>query len=320
MVESAHTVMAAVVDSRGDVVETYGEVERIVYPRSAIKPLQALPLLESGAADAYGLGSEAIALACASHNGEPRHLDVAQAWLAKLDLDPAIMACGAHVPYGEDAAREMIVLDRAPTPLHNNCSGKHLGMLTTALHCRDALAGYERRDHPVQQRVRRVLADLIGRDLDDAPSAVDGCSIPTIGVSVREIATMSASLMADHPGREARNLAARRIVEAMAEHPELIAGSARFCSDIGRAAGGAVVVKSGAEGVAVALLREAGMAIAVKVLDGARRAAQAATATLIPRYARISSAATVALARYATPAIENWRGIQTGSIRVRVSN
>ena len=320
MVESEHRVIAAIVDTCGDVVAGYGDVELVVYPRSAIKPLQAIPLLESGAADAYGLGSDAIALACASHNGESIHVDIARDWLGTLDLDPGAFACGSHMPYGEAAAHEMIVHDRAPSPLHNNCSGKHLGMLTTALHCGDALAGYEHRDHPVQQRIRRVLADLLDRDLDEAPTAVDGCSIPTIGVSMGEIAAMSAALLADHPEREARTLAARRIVDAMAKHPELIAGSGRFCSEIGRAAGGTVIVKSGAEGVAVALLRDAGIAIAVKVLDGARRAAEAATATLIQGYAKVSPIASEALARYATPAIENWRGIQTGAIRVNLPN
>ena len=318
--ESEHVAVACVVDSAGETVAAYGEAERIIYPRSTIKPLQALPLIETGAADSFGLNDQEIALACASHSGERVHLGIAETWLRKLDLDPDALVCGAHLPYDESAARELLAHAAVPTTLHNNCSGKHLGMLTTALHCGDPLPGYEKSDHPVQQRVRGVLADLVDRSLATAPTAIDGCSIPTIAVSVRDIAAMMAKLLADDTARPDRATAARRIVRVMSEHPDLIAGSGRFCTDITRATGGGIVAKSGAEGVAIALLRDQGMAIAVKSLDGARRAAEAAMATLVPLFAPVTRGATAAFARYAAPAIENWRGIRTGAVQVVLAN
>jgi L-asparaginase II len=320
MVESEHAVAACVVDSAGETVAAYGEVERAVYPRSTIKPLLAMPLLETGAAAAFALNDEEIALACASHTGEPVHLRIAETWLGRLDLDIDALACGLHFPYDEFAAREVLAHDGAPSSLHNNCSGKPLGMLTTALHCGDPVMGYEKMDHPVQQRVRRPLADLLNRDLAAAPTAIDGCSIPTIAVSLHDIAAMMAQLLADHSARPQRAAASRRIVRVMAEHPDLIAGSGRFCTDITRATAGDIVVKSGAEGVAIALLRDQGMAIAVKSLDGARRDAEAAMATLVPVFAPVTGTATAAFARYAAPAIENWRGVRTGAIQVVLAN
>ena len=318
--ESEHVAVACVVDRAGETVAAYGDAERIIYPRSTIKPLQAMPLIETGAADSFGLNDEEIALACASHSGERVHLGIAETWLRKLDLDPEALVCGAHLPYDESAARELLAHAAAPTTLHNNCSGKHLGMLTTALHCGDSLPGYERSDHPVQQLVRDLLADLLDRSLATALTAIDGCSIPTIAVSVRDIAAMMAKLLADDTARPDRATAARRIVRVVSEHPDLIAGSGRFCTDITRATGGEIVVKSGAEGVAIALLRDQGMAIAVKSLDGARRAAEAAMATLVPLFAPVIGGATAAFARHAAPAIENWRGIRTGAVQVVLAN
>ena len=320
IVESEHFVAAAVIDAAGAMVAAYGDIKRVVYPRSTIKPLQALPLIETGAADAFGLSDDEIALACASHTGEPLHLAVAEAWLGRLELDLDAMACGAHLPYNDVAARDLLAHNGAPSPLHNNCSGKHLGMLTTALHCGDPLSGYEKLDHPVQQRIRRVFDELLGRDLATAPTAIDGCSVPTIGVSVRDIAAMMAQLLADPAAAPARTAAANRIVRVMSEHPDLIAGSRRFCTEVTRASGGQIIAKGGAEGVAIALLRDQGIAIALKSWDGARRAAEAAMATLVPMFSAVTGPAASTLARYAAPAIENWRGIRTGEIRVVIPN
>ncbi len=315
IVESQHTVLAAIVDSEGRLVAAFGDVDRLVYARSAIKPLQALPLLETGAADAYGLGDAEIALACASHNGTPAHVTIAESWLAKLDLVPEALACGAHLPYGDGAAREILAHGKSPSPLHNNCSGKHLGMLSTALHCGEDPTGYEAIDHPVQQRIRAALSGALGRNLDAAPVAIDGCSVPTVGMALREVAAMLARFGAAAAPNAGRVSTAGRIAGAMVALPEIIAGEGRFCTDITRVGKGEVLVKGGAEGIGAALLREPGLAIVVKAIDGAKRAAEAALAALIPRFAPLSTNVAAVLARHAAPAIENWRGIRTGYVR-----
>ncbi|MCB2103059.1 MAG: asparaginase, partial [Rhodobacterales bacterium] len=181
-VESRHRGAAIAVRADGHVALSWGDVDRPVFPRSAIKPLQALPLIETGAADAFGLDEAEIALACASHNGEPLHTDRVAAWLARLGLSEADLECGAHWPKHEPAAHDLARAGAAPSALHNNCSGKHAGFLTTAVHRGEPTAGYVHRHHPVQQRVMGVMEQMCGLDLSAAPCGIDGCSIPTFAL------------------------------------------------------------------------------------------------------------------------------------------
>jgi len=315
LVESAHRGAAAVVDAGGRVVASWGDVERAVYPRSAIKPLQALPLLETGAADAFAVGADEIALACASHTGERTHVEAVASWLGRMGLGEADLECGAHAPLGQAARAGLL---RAGTPfgrLHNNCSGKHAAMLATARHMGEPTAGYTSPDHPVQRRVRVLLAEMGGADLDDAPAGIDGCGIPTLGMPLLAIAHAMARLAAPDGLAPARAAAARRVTAAMAAHPHMVAGRNRFCTRVLAAGGGAVLVKSGAEGVFTAALSGSGLGIALKTDDGAGRAAEAAIATLLLRFGALEGRVLDVLAGDAHSIQRNWGGTETGALR-----
>jgi L-asparaginase II len=312
-VESAHRVAYAVANAAGAVLHHEGDVRRPVLPRSAVKPLQALPLIESGAADRFALSASELALACASHGGEPMHTEIVAAWLTRLSLDPSALECGAHTPTHEPTARQLVEGRLAPSALHNNCSGKHAGMLTLALHLGAPTAGYIAPDHPVQQRISAVLAAMSGAD--PGPPAIDGCGVPTHALPLAGLATAMARLADpgtafDQPGRAA---ACARIRAAMADHPLLIAGSGRPCSLIMTAVPD-ILVKTGAEGVYVAALPDRGLGVALKVVDGAGRAASVALLALLARLGALDRAASAALAEVAAPALRNHAGRVVGRI------
>jgi L-asparaginase II len=315
LVESRHRGAAAIADSDGTIVATWGDIERPVYPRSAIKPIQAIPLVDSGAASAAGLGDDEIALACASHAGEPRHVATVSAWLERIGLGPGDLECGAHAPSNAEAAAALIRAGTAPTAVHNNCSGKHAGMLTVAVHRGLPTAGYVAADHPTQRAWRSVLAALAGLDLDDAPVAVDGCSIPTVAVPLSGLAR-AAARFAD-PERAGVEVAAscRRIQQAMTAAPFMVAGSGRFCTTVIEATNGAALVKTGAEGAFLAALPRLGLGIAVKIDDGATRAAEAAMAALLCRYGGLDGDIADFVRRLADVPVYNRRGATVGSIR-----
>jgi L-asparaginase II len=309
-VESEHRVAYAVADAGGAVLHQEGDARRPVFPRSAVKPLQAMPLVESGAAARFGLSEQELALACASHSGEAMHTEAVAAWLARLGLDPSALECGAHAPTHEPTARQLIERRQPPSPLHNNCSGKHAGMLTLALHLGAPTAGYSAPDHPVQQRISALLAAMSGASL--APPAVDGCGVPTHAMPLAGLATAMARLADPDPSRAAagRAEACARIRAAMMRHPLLVAGSGRPCSLIMAAAAG-VLVKTGAEGVYVAALPARGLGLALKVADGAGRAAVVALIALLARLGALEQAA---LGDFATPLLRNHAGRVVGRI------
>jgi len=315
VVESRHRGAAAVVDAAGATVAAWGDVARAVYPRSAVKPLQAMALVESGAAAAHGVGDEELALACASHNGEPAHVAVAGAWLARLGLGPDDLECGAHSPLCAEAAAALIRAGEAPSPLHNNCSGKHAGMLTLALHMGVPTRGYVRPDHPVQVCIREMLGAMTGVDHGAVPCGVDGCSVPTYAAPLAAIAGAMARFAKPDGLPDARAKAARQLARAMMAHPFMVAGSGRFCTAVIAAGRGGVLVKTGAEGVFAAALPARGLGLAVKIDDGAGRAAEVATAALLRYLGALDDAAWAELAPLAAPRIINRAGRETGVIR-----
>jgi hypothetical protein len=215
MVESRHCGAAAIVDAEGRVVAAWGDIERPVYARSAIKPLQALPLIETGAADRFELGDEEIALACASHSGEPEHVQHVERWLARIGLTPDDLECGAHAPFNEEASVTLLRGGTAASALHNNCSGKHTGFLTTAVHLGVGTRGYIQPDHPVQRYWQEVLAQMSGVDLAPAPAGIDGCGIPVRGLSLRATAAAMAQLAAPVRLAPVRAAAAGRVLRAL---------------------------------------------------------------------------------------------------------
>ncbi|MGH6879183.1 MAG: asparaginase, partial [Rhizomicrobium sp.] len=229
LVESVHRGAIAISDAHGNVLFALGDVAVPVYPRSALKPIQALPLVESGAADAFGVSEEEIALACASHSGEPIHTRRVAAWLTRLGLGEGDLACGTHPARYEPVAEEMIRRGENPTRIHNNCSGKHTGFLTVARHWKIASAGYERHDHPVQQAVAKTLGEL-AQISDELPWGVDGCAAPNFALPLTAFARTLAQYADPKELSPGRARAVTRIVAAMIAHPELVAGTGRACT------------------------------------------------------------------------------------------
>jgi L-asparaginase II len=315
IVESRHRAAFAVADPGGTVVLHAGEIARPVYPRSAIKPLQALALVETGAADAFELGDAEIALACASHGGEPRHVDTVAAWLARIGCGVDDLECGAHMPSTERAMVDLVAGGGQPSALHNNCSGKHAGFLTVARHLGYTTAGYIAYEHPVQQRILGVLESMTGRDLSEAPRGIDGCGIPTLGVPLGNLALAMARLAAPDDQPEARQAAAARVRRAMAAEPFLVAGSGRFCTRVMEQTGERALVQTGAEGVYCAALPELGLGVALKVDDGAGRAAEVLMGRLLLRLAALGGAEAEALAETLSPPVLNRAGGRVGELR-----
>ncbi len=275
LVESFHRGAIAIAATDG-LRHALGDVETPVYPRSSLKPIQALPLVESGAAEAFGLGDEEVALACASHSGEPMHTERVAAWLARLELGESDLACGAHPVRYDPVWHEMIRKGEKPTRIHNNCSGKHTGFLTVARHWDVATKGYEHIDHPVQQAVAAALRELSG--LSDLPFGIDGCTAPNFALPLANFARALASFADPSSLAPGRRGAVERIVSAMIVHPELVSGTGRTCAILMRAAAGRAAVKAGAEGFYAGIVPELGLGIAVKIDDGTGRAAETAIA------------------------------------------
>ena len=315
LVESRHRCIAAVAGPDGGVVRSWGDIEQPVYGRSAIKPLLALALVETGAADAFGLGDAEIALACASHSGEPRHVETVRAWLRRIGLSAADLECGAHMPYDEPSMRALVAAAQTPDAAYNNCSGKHTGFLTTAVHLGEPTRGYIRYEHPVQQRLLGVLEQVCGLDLSAAPRGVDGCGIPTIGIPLGNTAMAMARLADPVELPPERAIAAKRVVAAMMAEPYMVGGRGEFASVLMEGAAGKLALKPGAEGVYAGILPGLGLGICVKAEDGTSRAAQAAVGRILEELGVFDAAERRALADRLTPPVLNRVGLEVGRIR-----
>jgi L-asparaginase II len=265
LVESRHRGAISVIDADGGVVLSVGDVDRPVFPRSAIKALQTMPLVESGIADKLRLTDEEIALACASHSGEPDHAATAARMLAKAGCDVGCLECGTHWPMGEAAARALAARGEAPSALHNNCSGKHAGFICLACGRGEDPQGYIGPDHPVQVSVRHMLEDLTGTSHTQDVAGIDGCSIPTYAMPLPALAFAFAKFGSGHGISRECQSAAERIRKAVAKHPFMVAGTGRFDTVLMEALGERAFVKVGAEGVYCAALPERGLGIALKV-------------------------------------------------------
>lgn len=320
-IESVHCGALAIVDARGKVVAQLGDIERPIFPRSAVKVLQALPLVASGAADRLGLTDDELALACASHNGEALHADTAARMLAKAGLDADALECGAHWPYLDTAARALAAQGRTPTALNNNCSGKHAGFLclACALHggvdLRQYVRGYVGPEHPVMRTVTEALQAATDVDLAEAPRGTDGCSIPTYAIPLRHLALAFArvgsgvGLNADH----AR--AAQRLRAAVARAPFMVAGTGRFDTRVMERLGERVFCKVGAEGVFCAALPAAGLGVAIKIDDGNNaRAAEVVMAAVIESFVALDDGEAQLLRSLSDVSMTNWNGIEVGRL------
>lgn len=308
LIECVHRGRIAVWQHDTGLVAAWGDPGGLVLPRSAIKMMQALPLVESGAADAAGLTRDRLALACASHRGAAIHTDTVRAWLADIGRGEADLRCGPHMPGDEAAAHALIRTGTQPDQTHNNCSGKHTGFLTLARHL-GAGPEYLEIDHPVQRAVRGAIRDLTREPCDSY--AIDGCSAPNFAVTLEGFARGLAAFAAADGDSAARNAAMKRLVEAMTAYPDRVSGEGSACTGLMRAMAGRAAVKTGAEGVYAAIIPEKRLGIALKIEDGASRAAEAAIAQLLVGAGVLAAEAPVATTLRHGP-IRNRRDIETG--------
>jgi L-asparaginase II len=324
-VESTHRGSVAVVDEDGRTLTGVGEPDTAVYLRSAAKPFQAMPLLAAGGERAFRLGDDEIALMCASHGGEPRHVRVARRILERGGFGVADLACGALAPMHEASARALIARGRKPTALHNNCSGKHAGLLLACRILGFDPEGYWTPSHDLQSEVLGRLAEHARVDRRAIGIAVDGCSLPVFHLPLSALAAAYARLVSSASGPPGGTPAAvrARIVAAMTGSPFMVAGRGRFTTELLEAGRGALVGKEGAEGVyAIGLAArrrgEKAVGIAFKIEDGGTRARDAVSLDLLSRLGRLPAAMRRRLARFERPPLVNARGLTVGEIVAEV--
>jgi L-asparaginase II len=324
MVESVHAGAFAVLDADGGVLLSVGDIDRPVYPRSAVKMLQALPMVESGAPERLKLSDEELSLACASHNGEPEHTRTAASMLAKASVDGTVLECGAHWPYDEATARRMAGAGEQPVALHNNCSGKHSGFVCLACmmagthELRGFVKGYVQPQHPVMREITAALEATTGTRLADgaAPRGTDGCSIPTYGVPLRNLALAFARWGTGIGLREGHAQAAAKLRKAVAAAPFMVGGTGRFDTVVMERLRERVYCKVGAEGMYCAALPQRGLGIAIKMDDGNNaRACEVVMATLIEALAPLDAEEHAFMHAMSELKMRNWNGIEVGMLR-----
>lgn len=309
--ESVHLGHAVICDASGQIAHAWGNPDEVVLPRSSSKMLQALPLITSGAADAAGLTTEQLALACASHQGAAIHTGRVTRWLDDLGLGEKDLRCGPQMPDDEPAKTALIKTDSSPCQIHNNCSGKHAGFLTLTKHL-GAGPEYIDPSHAVQKACLDAVEEVT--QMTSPGYAIDGCSAPNHAVTMHAMARAMAFFASAHTRSDSVSSAAVRLRDAMALHPELVAGETRACTELMRAMGGKVAIKTGAEAYFVGIVPEKQMGIALKVADGSTRGAECAIAALLVRLGVLDAEHPATLKRMNAP-ITNWRGVLTGYIR-----
>ncbi|WP_108125047.1 asparaginase [Saccharospirillum mangrovi] len=305
-VESEHRGRALVMTPDGDTLWSVGDVNALTYPRSAIKAFQALPMLAAGAHEAFGLDDEELALCCASHNGEPEHVAVADRFLGKLSLHTADFECGVQWPYDQQAMLDIARQQRMADARHNNCSGKHLGMLALARHQGWPTEGYVSPDHPVQQAIRHCIETSCDTELSGVPLSPDGCTAPTWAMPLHRLALGFARFAAPDTLPAEYRAGARRLYRAATTHPFLVEGSDRFCTEAMRALKGAAFLKIGAEGVFIAALSGLQLGVALKMDSGSSDAAEVAVAAILNQLGLVLPE------RWQRPPILNRNGLVTG--------
>lgn len=302
----------AVIWGDGGIIEAWGDPDTIIFPRSSCKMIQALPLIETGAADAVGLSERHLALSCASHQGAALHVEMTGRWLQDLGLKETDLRCGSHEPYDRAERDRLILSKEGPCQLHNNCSGKHCGFLTVTQHLK-AGPEYVEVDHPLQKAIRAATEEVTGEAI--AGYGIDGCSAPNFAVSLSGLGRAMQAFAAARDSGSIRERAMARLAKAMAQHPELVAGEGRACTELMRAMEHRVAIKTGAEAVFVAIIPEKRLGMAVKIADGNARASEAVITALLARHGVLDPAHP--MARKRLPAEQrNCRGVRTGELRL----
>lgn len=321
--ESRHRGHVAAVDGDGQIVAQIGSPETLTYLRSSAKPFQAVPLVASGAADRFGFNESEIAIACASHSGEPVHVGTVASMLRKIGLDESALKCGTHEPFSSEETRRLRERNEQPSVLQNNCSGKHTGMLALALHLGAPTETYDQPDNPVQLEIGRAVEQFSGVPIEDIAVGVDGCGVPVFGVTVRAMALMYARLVAPPADWDAKLRAAcERIVRSMTAWPEIVGGTTeRLDTEMMRATTGALISKVGAEGVyTVGVLPSQtwprGLGLALKIEDGEdRRARPTVVIESLRQLGVLTGAAYEAVRPYSYFPVRNHRGDEVGEVR-----
>lgn len=319
--ESRHRGHIVVVDPEGNIIASLGAPENVTYLRSSAKPFQAIPLLTTGAADRFGFTDREVALACGSHNGEPIHTELAASMLRKIGLGPEALRCGAHEPYGVEAALALRARDEQPNALHNNCSGKHAGMLAVALHLGASIDNYENPENPVQKAIVEVVSQFSGVAVTDMAIGVDGCAAPVFGITVKAMALAYARLISPASLDKKTRDACERIVRVMSANPELIGGTSdRLDTELMRAAPRRLVSKVGAEGVYTAGIKPSeewpqGLGVAIKIEDGDdKRARPTVVIESLRQLGVLRDESLEAVAKYAFFPVKNRRDDVVGEI------
>ena len=311
--ESVHIGHAVVSNSKGDIIEAWGDPNRLTLPRSSSKILQAIPLIESGAADKYFLNNKHLALACASHQGAYAHTNIVQEWLSAIDRSDNDLRCGIQFPNDNCAHETLMKENKRPCQYHNNCSGKHTGFLTLSKYL-NGDQEYNCLEHPVQQAIKSCFEDLT--NTSNAFSVMDGCSAPNFACTLNGLAQSMAIISeATEISSSSRTRAAYKLRHAMLEYPGLIAGDGRACTELMLAMDKRAAIKTGAEAVFVAIIPELKLGIALKIEDGNMRASEAVIAELLVRYNILDRKHPMAIKRLKGPII-NWNGFKTGEYKI----
>ncbi|SUZ76462.1 uncharacterized protein METZ01_LOCUS29316 [marine metagenome] len=311
VVEARHTVHVAVADTHGRVVARAGNGDGLTYYRSAAKPFQALPLVEEGIVRRFGISLPELALCCASHEGEPEHVATARSILSKIGVDEALIRCGSQLPFGADASQELLMLGGQAMPIHNNCSGKHAGMLALAVGMGWDPVDYHLPGHPVQDRMLREILRWTGLGETEVATGVDGCGVVCFAVPLFQIAKSFARFSV----AAADNEGPAEIVRAMTTHPFMVGGTGRACTQVIEAAAGKAFVKLGAEGTYIGGIPASGLGFAIKVEDGGRRAVEVALVKVLEELGVLTEAAVTAISHHGNPIVYNTRGEAVGEIR-----
>lgn len=313
-IESRHRGSVVVVEASGRVFAAMGDVQRAVFPRSAIKFLQAIPFVESGAVEAYGLDDRHIALACASHNGEPIHAGLAQDWLERIECSHDDLECGAELPLHKATQFELMSQGRGPQRIHHNCSGKHLGFLSTCKQHGEQTANYRLYNHAAQQRWFEVLESLSNTRVAQLPWGYDGCAIPTLAIPLQRIALAMARFGELSRFEGDRRAAIERIHAAVTSNPYMVAGKERLCTSLMERLAPQILVKVGADGVYTAVIPEHKLGVALKIDDGNESAARVALGAVLQALGLLPVEELRLLSEFFRPSVTNSRGETVGRI------
>lgn len=318
-VESRHFGAAVVCDVKGEVVDSWGDIERLIFPRSALKPMLAIHLVESGASEHYGLSDAELSLACSSHQGEEIHQNLVESWLNRLGQTKDDLACGPVLPEDTERAHQILTSGQTGCRIHHNCSGKHTGFLTTAMQLNMSLENYHLIDHPLQQISLNILSDLAAIDLKQYPMGIDGCGLPAPTMPLLQLGRAMARFANPVDLSADRAKAIYRLHQAITNEPLYIAGRGTVVSELNEATKGAVLAKTGAEGIITAAIPEKGLGIAVKIADGSARARSVALLAILDHLGTLSDEDKHKLQAHISPTLVNSRGLAVGEIRPAAS-